>query len=141
MRGHTGAVAPLGLLARGPPRCIPEEIMASGTEKRQRERLLQIRLTHAEMARIVEAADRRGLAPSSHARDVLLGAPAPLRVVRRPPIARTELARLVALVGNLGSDIRHLNRSTAGQDPALIQLTHGVHEVRDLLMRALGRDA
>lgn len=115
--------------------------MASGTETRQRDRLLQIRLTTVELAQIAEAADRRGLTASSHAREVLLTGAAPLRAVRRPPVVRTELAQLLAKVGGLGTDIRQLARTSARGDPSLARIAGDVEQLRDLLMQALGRRA
>jgi hypothetical protein len=117
----------------------------SGTEKRQRRHVFQVRLSEEELAQVLEAADRVGLSPASHARRVLLGAPTP-RSVRRPPIDRTAVSKLLAKLGQTGSDLRNLTRSSSvlGADDAireklsdsLLQVT----EMRDVLMSALRRN-
>ncbi len=118
----------------------------SGTEKRQRRHVLQIRLTEEELAEVLEAADRVGLSPASHARHVLLGAP-PLRSVRRPPVDRTAVSKLLAMLGQTGSDLRGLVRLSSGlaaNDAVREKLSEGlsqVSEMRDVLMSALGRNS
>ena len=117
----------------------------SGTEKRQRRHLLQIRLTEEELTQVRDAADRVGLSPASHARMVLLGAQ-PQRSVRRPPIDRTAVSKLLAMLGQTGSDLRVLLRSSSAlgaNDAVCEKLSEGllqVSEMRDLLMSALHRN-
>jgi hypothetical protein len=117
----------------------------SGTEKRQRRHLLQIRLTEEELTQICEAADRVGLSPASHARQVLLGAP-PARSVRRPPIDRTAVSKLLATLGQTSSDLRNITRSSSAivtDDAVREKLSDSlwqISEMRDVLMSALGRN-
>ncbi|HEY2068084.1 MAG TPA: MobC family plasmid mobilization relaxosome protein [Rhizomicrobium sp.] len=131
--------------------------MSSGTETRVRTRIFPIRLAAEERDAVEAAADRAGLAASSYARQVLLGAPAP-RQVRRPPVERRELARLLAEfgrvageLGKIGSNLNQIARATNSglvADSVLLQETlaelrepiAGLDEMRDALLRALGRE-
>ena len=81
--------------------------MTQGTEKRIRSRHLTIRLAPEERAAIEAAAEHAGLTPGSYARRVLLGAPAP-REVRRRPAERQELARLLGELGKIGGNLNQL---------------------------------
>ena len=76
-------------------------------------------------------------------RALALGSAGP-RAVRRPPIERKELARLLGHLGKVGSNLNQLahafNRN--GQAPALAELNairQQIGELRDALMQALGR--
>jgi uncharacterized protein (DUF1778 family) len=117
--------------------------MTSGTEKRARTSHLTIRLTPEERAAIDDAADRAGLTSGSYARQAVMGAPV-LRQVRRPPVERRELARLLGEVGKIGSNLNQLARAAntgvliyEGEiDTAL----GGLVEVRNAIMTALGRE-
>ena len=117
--------------------------MSSGSEKRVRSKPRAIRFAPEELAVIEDAANRAGLVFGSYARQVLLGAPAP-RQVRRPPVERRELARLLGEVGKIGSNLNQIARAAnAGVlvyeceiDSALASL----REVREAIMIALGRD-
>ncbi|MBF0562025.1 MAG: plasmid mobilization relaxosome protein MobC, partial [Alphaproteobacteria bacterium] len=77
--------------------------MASGSETRQRQNSLRVRLTDAERTALDGAAERAGLSLASYARQVLLAAPPP-RQARRPPVEKAELGRLVAQIGKIGSN-------------------------------------
>jgi hypothetical protein len=118
--------------------------MSHGSETRVRSKHLTIRLSPEERAAIDEKADRAGLTPGSYGRQVLLGAPAP-RQVRRPPIERRELARLLGEVGHVGGNLNQLardmnfGRGVAASD--LKQELHGLALVREAILKALGRDA
>ncbi len=117
--------------------------MSSGSEKRARTSHLTIRLTPDERTTIDDAADRAGLTTGSYARQAVMCAPVP-RQVRRPPVERKELARLLGEVGKIGSNLNQLARATnAGVlvyeceiDGALA----GLREVREAIMVALGRE-
>ncbi|MDR3527652.1 MAG: plasmid mobilization relaxosome protein MobC [Rhizomicrobium sp.] len=116
--------------------------MTSGTEKRVRNRHLTVRLSEDERAALDAAAERAGLTPGSYARQVLLGAPAP-RQVRRPPVERKELARLLGELGKIGSNLNQLAKAvheglvlyTGEIDTAIERLL----EVRNAILSALGR--
>ncbi len=118
------------------------QAMSSGTEKRVRDRILTVRLSAEERQAVDEAAERSGLVTGSYARQVLLGAPAP-RQVRRPPVERRELVRLLGELGKVGGNLNQLAKSVhtgvlvyEGEiDAALAGLT----ETRDAILKALGR--
>jgi hypothetical protein len=74
---------------------------------------------------------------------VLLGAPAP-RQVRRPPVERKELARLLGELGKIGGNLNQLAR--AANTGVVIDATEvsealaGLGAVRDAILTALGRE-
>lgn len=117
--------------------------MSHGSEKRARTSHLTIRLTPDERAAIDQAADRAGLTAGSYARQVILGAPVP-RQVRRPPIERQELARLLGVFGNIGSNINQIARAANSGDEVdaldLGRVLAYLEQTRDALLKALGRD-
>lgn len=117
--------------------------MSHGSEKRARTAHLTIRFTPEERAKVDGFAERAGLTAGSYARGVILGAPAP-RQVRRPPVERKELARLLGELGHIGSNLNQIARvGNAGEgidDVALAEALGGLSEVRDAILSALGRD-
>jgi imidazolonepropionase-like amidohydrolase len=115
----------------------------AGSEKRQRGELLQIRLSNEELTAICEAADRAGLPAASHAREVLLAAKT-IRSVRRPPIDRSAVAQLLAMLGQTATELRTLARpsNTKVNEDDLEKLADcilQISEMRDALMNALRR--
>jgi hypothetical protein len=116
--------------------------MGHGSEKRVRSKHLTIRLSPEERASIDENADRAGLTPGSFARQVLLGAPTP-RQVRRPPVERRELARLLGELGHIGGNLNQIARGVNfGDGLDMYELTHLLADlgpVRDAILKALGR--
>ncbi len=116
--------------------------MTHGSEKRQRSVQLSVRLTPDERAAVDEAAERAGLTVGSYARNTLLGAPTP-RQVRRPPIERQELARLLGQVGYVGNNINQISRVLNGGGdldyPSLNVALADLVVVRDAILSALGR--
>lgn len=117
--------------------------MTSGTEKRIRDRILTIRFSAEERAAIDEAADRAGLVVGSYARQVLLGAPAP-RQVRRRPIERRELVRILGQLGHIGSNLNQLakdrNTGTVVHDGEIATAARAVVEMRDAILKAMGHE-
>lgn len=106
--------------------------------------MISFRVDAAEYSRIRAEADRGGVTVGTFARDVLIGAQAPRRV-RRPPAEKAELARILGELGKIGSNINQLAlKANIGVlrvlDPmVLAQLQDDLDEMRDDLMRALGR--
>ena len=105
---------------------------------------ISVRCTAAERAKIDEAARQAGLSIGAYLRSLALGRAGP-RAVRRPPIERKELARLLGHLGKVGSNVNQLayafNRDR--RIPGLAELTairQQVGELRDALMKALGRE-
>lgn len=116
--------------------------MSHGSEKRARTRHLTIRFTPEERGVIDAAADRAGLTCGSYARQVLLGAPAP-RQVRRPPVERRELARLLGAVGHVGSNLNQIARMANAEEGIdgreLAAALRELATVRVAILAALGR--
>jgi hypothetical protein len=105
---------------------------------------VSVRCTAKERSMIDGAAAQAGLSIGAYLRALALGSAGP-RAVRRPPVERKELARLLGHLGKVGSNINQLahafNRS--GRVPGLAELAamrQQVGELRDALMKALGRD-
>jgi hypothetical protein len=112
------------------------------SERRVRKRILTIRLSDEEYAAIDQAAERAGLVVGSYARSVLLGAPAP-RQVRRPPVERRELVRLLGELGKVGSNLNQLahmaNTGRPTDRRGLLIIAKSLVEVRNAILQALGR--
>ena len=105
---------------------------------------ISVRCTAEERSKIDEAARQAGLSIGAYLRALALGSAGP-RAVRRPPIERKELARLLGHLGKVGSNLNQLahafNRDR--RIPGLAELAamrQQVGELRDALMKALGRD-
>ena len=101
-----------------------------------------IRCTEAERVAIKAAADRAGLSVGAFMRRQALGSPGP-RAVRKPPIERKELARLLGWLGKLGSNVNQLARgfNSSGRTPGHVELRairSDVGEMRAALINALG---
>lgn len=105
---------------------------------------ISVRCTAKEREAINEAATRAGLSIGAYLRTQALGNAGP-RAVRRPPVERKELARLLGHLGKLGSNLNQLARAfnrearPPGLDELIAMRKHLV-ELRDALMAALGRD-
>ena len=109
-----------------------------------RTKLIPVRCTAKERAAIKAVADKAGLSVGAFLRAAALGDAGP-RAVRRPPVERKELARLLGHLGKVGSNINQLahayNRDR--RVPGLAELTDlraYVGQMRDALLAALGRD-
>ncbi len=117
--------------------------MTSGTEKRIRDGVLPVRLAAEERAAVDAAAERAGLTVSSYARQAMLGAPAP-RQVRRPPVEKKELARLLGEVGKIGGNLnqiaRAVNTGVVVPNTKIDEALDGLQTVRDAILKALGRE-
>ncbi len=114
-----------------------------GSEKRQRTKLLAIRVTPEEYALVNDQAARAGLATGSYVRDLVLGAPAP-RQVRRPPVERKELARLLGALGHVGGNLNqlahHANAGMPEERSAVASAFDDLRAMRDAVLAALGRE-
>jgi len=115
--------------------------MASGSEKRQRQRLIQVRCTDAEFAAIQARAHLAGLYAGTYLRAVALGAPGP-RALRRTPVDRKELARLLGELGRVGNNLnqiaRALNVGNEAPSEELLAALQTLAEMRRLTRKALG---
>jgi hypothetical protein len=109
-----------------------------------RTQFIAVRCTVTERSAITERATQSGLSVGAYLRSLALGSPGP-RAVRKPPVERKELARLLGWLGKLGSNVNQLahgfNRSRKTPGSAeLIAIRGEVGEMRAALMKALGRD-
>lgn len=82
----------------------------SGSETRKRLVAIRVRLTPEEKAEVEEASRRFGLTPASYAREQMLNRKA-LRSVRRPSIERELLAKTLAQLGKVGSNMNQIARA------------------------------
>jgi hypothetical protein len=109
-----------------------------------RTQFIAVRCTITERAAITEKATQAGLAVGAYLRRQALGTPGP-RAVRKPPVERKELARLLGWLGKLGSNVNQLahgfnrDRLLPGL-PEMLAIRREVGEMRAALMKALGRD-
>ncbi len=117
--------------------------MSSGSNTRVRKNILTLRLSADERAAIDASAERSGLAIGSYAREVLLEAPSP-RAVRRPPIERRELGRLLGELGKVGSNLNQIAKSLHTgilvYEVEIQRELDGLAAVREAILKALGRD-
>lgn len=79
----------------------------SSSQTRQRAKVLQVRLTTEERAKVAAAASASGLSLSGYARETLLGEPTP-RTQRAAPTP--EIKTLAVLLGKLGMVGNNLNQ-------------------------------
>jgi len=115
----------------------------AGSETRQRDETLTIRLTRHEKASLTAKAARAGLTLASYGRKTLLDA-APPRQVRRPGIEVKAVALLLAETGRVGSNLNQIARKlNAGDAPnldAIAEASRAIRTIRDRLLTALGRE-
>jgi hypothetical protein len=109
-----------------------------------RTKFISVRCTEQEWETIDEAAKRAGLSIGAYLRTLACGSAGP-RAVRRPPVERRELARLLGHLGKVGSNLNQLARAfnRDRQAPELAELTamrQEIRELRDALITALGHD-
>jgi hypothetical protein len=109
-----------------------------------KDKLIAIRCTAEDHAAIDREATKAGLSVSAYLRALALGAPGP-RAVRRLPVERTELARLLGHIGKLGSNVNQIAKAvhTTGNLPSRSELAvmqQEIAQMRAALLKALNRD-
>jgi len=107
-----------------------------------KDKFVAVRCTPAQHAALTAAAAQAGLSVGGYLRATALGS-AGVRAVRRPTVERTALARVLAELGKLGSNVNQLARvaNTNGTMPepdTLADIASDVRTMRDALMAALG---
>jgi len=106
--------------------------------------LIALRCTAKDHAAIDEDAEKAGLSVSAYLRALALGAPGP-RAVRRLPVERIELAKLLGHIGKLGSNVNQIAKAvhTTRNLPSwseLAAIQQEVAQMRAALLKALNRD-
>ena len=113
-----------------------------GSEKRKRPCLLSVRMTDAEFTEVNSKAEAVELTPASYARSMLLDMPAP-RAVRRPAVERENVARVLAQLGKIGSNLNqiahHMNAGNNLANETLARALTDVSAMRDACLEAMGR--
>lgn len=118
--------------------------MNGGSSTRRRTKFVIARLTDEEHAAITELADKRGLSAGAFVRETLLNVPPGRNVFRRPTAETKLLARVLAELGKIGSDIKqiayHLNARRPGDvmEGSIEAALHELMAWRGMLLRALG---
>jgi hypothetical protein len=105
---------------------------------------IAVRCTAKDRAAIENSAAKAGLSVGAYLRTLALGSPGP-RAARRPPVERTELARLLGHVGKLGSNVNQIAKAvhTTRNLPSwseLAAIQQEIARIREAILGALGRD-
>ena len=116
--------------------------MASGSDKRQRNRRISLRYTDDELNRIAAKADRAGLAVAAFLRASALGGDAGPRSRRRPPADHKALRQLLGECGRVGNNLnqiaRRLNEGGPVNIPELRAALAAYLDIRHAILAALG---
>jgi len=139
--GATGAAETGGEGATGKRRRAPWTGRRKVSDPKSR--IVPIRFTPEQYEQLSEKANRAGMAIGAAARTILLGTAGP-RAVKRPPVEKAELARLLGAIGKIGSNVNQLARAfNEGRDaPSLAELAEmraDIAAMRAAVMAALGR--
>ena len=120
-----------------------ETHMSGGSNKRKRTKFVIARLSDEEHAAISALADKSGLSPGAMVRQTLLHI-APHTSMRRPSVDTKLLAKVLAELGKIGSNINqiayHLNAGRPGDvmEGSIEAALNELLEWRMALMQALG---
>ena len=79
----------------------------SGSQRRQRNHAIKVALNDNELAEVQQRARATGLSASSFGRASMLGTPGP-RAQRTPPIHAELLARAIAALNKVGSNLNQM---------------------------------
>jgi hypothetical protein len=112
--------------------------------KDARKRLIHLRCTDHERAAIKAVAEEAGFSVGALLRLLALGDAGP-RAVRRPPIERAELARILGQIGKIGSNVNQIAKAihTTRNLPSwseLAEIKADIATVRAAVLKALGYD-
>ena len=114
----------------------------SGSEARQKPRIIGFRVTDTDRAEIEAAASRSGLTVGSYIRAQVLKAPK-TRAVKKPPIERTMLAQLLGQLGRVGGNIHQIvKRMNFNEGVIRTELEAALADFRETaaaIMQAMGR--
>jgi hypothetical protein len=112
--------------------------------KDARKRLIHLRCTDEERAAIQAVAEQAGLSVGALLRALALGDPGP-RAVRKPPIERAELVRILGALGKIGSNVNQIAKAvhTTRNLPSwseLAEIKNDIALMRAAILKGLGRD-
>jgi len=114
----------------------------SGSETRQRQHGVHVRLTSAEFAEVSNRANDALLTPASYIRMAVMDTPPP-RARRRPSVEAEQVGRVLAQLGKIGSNLNQIaHQMNAGNSVAHETLARALTDVsvmRDACMGALNR--
>ena len=117
--------------------------MAGGSEKRQRNRHILIRVTEDELAAIEARADASGLSIAAYLRATALGNPGP-RARRRPPVNHVVLRQLLGELGRVGNNVNQIARAlNSGEAASVAELREALTaylQLRNAIFVALNMD-
>jgi hypothetical protein len=109
-----------------------------------RKRTILLRCSEHERAAIKAVADEAGLSVGALLRLLALGDAGP-RAVRKPPIERAELARILGQLGKIGSNVNQIAKAvnTTRNLPSWSELAvmkEDIARMRAAVLKALGHD-
>jgi hypothetical protein len=103
----------------------------SSSQTRQRAKVLQVRLTPEERAKVAAAASASGLSLSGYARETLLGEPTPRTQRAAPPPEVQALAIVLGQLGKIGANLNQLAKlGNQGQPVPTLELSATLAAVR-----------
>lgn len=114
----------------------------SGSDKRRRSHMYSVRFSREEAARAEALAEHAGLSVAALIRRALFGTEPP-RAARRPTVNHQAVARLLAQLGKIGSNLNQLARQAhTGRFPtdSLEEALRELAELRLACLQALGRE-
>ena len=148
LSGPPGQTEPSGDPSTNPHQSVPKRVRSSGLKgvtpkpKLRRTGHITIRLSKEERAALDAASERAGLMTGSYVRQVLFNAPMP-RQVRRPPVDRRELSRLLGEAGRIGNNLNQIARAKNSGVPVMRsevqRALDGLETLRLAVLAALGR--
>ena len=113
----------------------------SGSENRKRSTPVTSRYDDDELQELDQAASLAGLTRAGFQRTQSLAAPK-TRAIRRPPIEKEELARLLGQLGKVGSNLNQIAHAANMDQAEDAQINLAVAEVRQaaqMIMIVMGR--
>jgi hypothetical protein len=114
--------------------------MASGTDKRQRELTVTVRLTQDERDTLDDLSSRSGLAIGAFMRAAAFGNSGP-RAQRRPPADHVALRQILGQCGRIGNNLnqiaKHLNAGGYPDIPELLAALSFFPDIRRAIRAAL----
>lgn len=112
--------------------------------KDARKRIIPVRCTEHERVAIKAVAEEAGLSVGAFLRLLALG-DAGLRAVRKPPVEKAELARILGQLGKIGSNVNQIARAVNSTRnlpswSELAEMKEDIARMRAAVIKALDRD-